>query len=536
MLPSLTHGVNKLSIYRSQYNQRLILYREFSMLFLFDRYRNIIKNRDIDILLDISAMHDINEPVCIMSSYIDRSKYFKEIYTEEEEIRNLYSKNVDYIIKKLKKNNIQAVRWDSIEAENPKNIVISPTGFQTPFLNQEDTIEAIRNILNILNKSHRVLPLSHPSSLVIKQLSTIKEKEYSPEINLGHVQNPNKETLDKIKEKYGKSLKEIADDMITIAKNNGIKLSEEDKKAQYLKIKSENEIYSGRNFAKETYFIQARNNLEGRMLIYATKNFSDAIRYCGYKDDISKVKKDVNIGFVHIYESQKEQQYWDDLGIETGGLKKATKESEKDAETSIVKWKNPHLATIIYLGDCYFEIPKDNKHPDYEKWQDFMEIFTISYSDNPHMENRRKNILSEAELNNGNAVRYNILGEINKDDAENIKINKLKPKERISNQNEAQQTKKIIINNPNNEDINSKGIDISDELFGPHSNEEKYIAISESNRNLELSRMNIRLLKTLKITKLLNSLKTNILIEENTSNQTNKNNQNKDARNTFNER
>lgn len=109
--------------------------------------------------------------------------------------------------------------------------------------------------------------------------------------------------------------------------------------------------------------------------------------------------------------------------------------------------------------------------------------------------------------------------------------------EKDTNIREQTNIKPIIINqNIPTQNLENRGRDISDELFGPHANEINPTAISESNSNLELSKLNMRILKTLKITQLLNSLKQSKLIKENSRHQKQQQNNSNNSKNTPNQR
>jgi len=152
-------------------------------------------------------------------------------------------------------------------------------------------------------------------------------------------------------------------------------------------------LYSGRAFTNDPHTIHPRNNMESKCGVYATPSLEKACYYAK------------QYGIVQIYKKSKNQEYYDDYGIERG--KEVSAHPSANSETLIRNDENEYVGTYLYLGEnrC-FKIPEND-----ERWEAFLEFFRAAYlpeeSENQggvnYMEERRKNILSEAKQNGNKA-------------------------------------------------------------------------------------------------------------------------------------
>ena len=123
---------------------------------------------DVSVLINNPSFKHINEPVALFFSYVDVEKY--EFYQKNNfELVNLSSRYKNELIEYLRENNYLAVSDENTLTSHPATMVVSNKGIQTPFLEPEKVEDFIIELLDKINKSEFVMPLSHVIAVRLEQ-------------------------------------------------------------------------------------------------------------------------------------------------------------------------------------------------------------------------------------------------------------------------------------------------------------------------------------------------------------------------------
>ena len=346
---------------------------------------------DISVLINNPSFKNIDEPVALFFSYVDVEKY--EFYQKNNfELVNLSSHYKSELIEYLRENNYLAVCDESTLATHPATIVVSNKGIQTPFLEPEKVNDFILELLDKINKSKFVMPLSHVIAVRLEQLPAPVISEDNNEKIFTHLLHPDGYLRKYIEYRQGK---DFVRRMYKKAWENG-EDNELRKKLNYDVNDMSQDLYSGKKLAIEPYYCYARNDMESRYLVYATPNYNHSTKFCGYDEKSG-------FGLIHHYSKTENQEYYQSFAIELGGLPQNKKENQ--VETIVIPKDNEYRGLEMYMKTRSFDIPED------ADWEEFKEYCRAAYMpNNENMKNRRINILKEAKENNLRAVTYIPLG------------------------------------------------------------------------------------------------------------------------------
>lgn len=345
--------------------------------------------------MDNSSFYCLDEPVALYFSYVDTDQY--DFYTKNKfELAGLRSFHQQDLIDYLRQDGYMAVSDDNPLAAHPATIVVSKSGIQMPFIEPEKAKDFAFKIRKYVQESGFVKPLSHIYAVKFEQLSqpVIDEnpnRAHKPD----YQRHPIQALRDYIIHINGKS---FIRDMWQKAWRNA-EDTQNKKHRAFNKDNPHEPLYSGRRFAVEPFYIHARNDTEGRYCIFATLNYQDAARYCGFKESDRK-----SYGFIHHYQKHKNQKYYPDFGHELN--EPSETDVSKQVETIVAPTANPHLGTELYMGKRAYMMPNDE-----EMWAVFMEYHRTAYHpNNENMKKRRFNILFEAKDNGGFPKTYMPIG------------------------------------------------------------------------------------------------------------------------------
>lgn len=346
---------------------------------------------DVSVLINNPSFKNIKEPVALFFSYVDVEKY--DFYQKNNfELVNLSSHYKSELIEYLRENNYVAVSDASTLASHPATIVVSNKGIQTPFLEPEKVEEFIIELLDKINKSKFVMPLSHVIAVRLEQLPAPVISEDNNEKIFTHLLHPDGYLRKYIEYRQGK---DFVYRMYKKAWENG-ENNEPRKKLNYDVSDMSQDLYSGRKLAIEPYYCYARNDMEARYLVYATPNYNHSAKFCGYDEKSG-------FGLIHHYGKSEKQEYYQSFAIELGGLPQNKKENQ--IETIVIPKENEYRGLEMYMKTRSFDIPED------ADWEEFKEYCRAAYMpNNENMKKRRINILKEAKENNLRAVTYMPIG------------------------------------------------------------------------------------------------------------------------------
>ncbi len=346
---------------------------------------------DVGVLINNPSFKNIKEPVALFFSYVDVEKY--EFYQKNNfELVNLSSHYKSELIKHLKDNSYLAVSDESTLASHPATIVVSNKGIQTPFLEPDRVKDFIIELLEYINQSKFVMPLSHVIAVRLEQLPAPVISKDNNEKIFTHLLHPDGYLRKYIEYRQGK---DFVKRMYKRAWKNG-ENNEPRKKLNYDVSDMSQDLYSGRKLAIEPYYCYARNDMEARYLVYATPNYNHSAKFCGYDEKSG-------FGLIHHYGKSEKQEYYQSFAIELGGLPQNKKENQ--IETIVIPKENEYRGLEMYMKTRSFDIPED------ADWEEFKEYCRAAYMpNNENMKNRRINILKEAKENNLRAVTYMPIG------------------------------------------------------------------------------------------------------------------------------
>lgn len=346
---------------------------------------------DVSVLINNPSFKNINEPVALFFSYVDVEKY--EFYQKNNfELVNLSSHYKSELIKYLKNRKYLVVSDESLLAVHPATIVVSDKGIQTPFIEPEKVKDFIIELLDKINKSEFVMPLSHVIAVRLEQLPAPVISKDNNEKIFTHLLHPDGYLRKYIEYRQGK---DFVKRMYKRAWENG-ENNEPRKKLNYDVSDMSQDLYSGRKLAIEPYYCYARNDMEARYLVYATPNYNHSAKFCGYDEKSG-------FGLIHHYGKSEKQEYYQSFAIELGGLPQNKKENQ--IETIVIPKENEYRGLEMYMKTRSFDIPED------ADWEEFKEYCRAAYMpNNENMKNRRINILKEAKENNLRAVTYMPIG------------------------------------------------------------------------------------------------------------------------------
>lgn len=329
-------------------------------------------------LTDNATMRYLQEPVALFFSYVDEPKY-AFYQTHPHELLNMQNICRDDLVNYLQESFYPAVNNLNPLAAHPGSIVVSTHGIQTPFLEPDIARDFALKLVRDINRSGFAKPLSYVLGVRINQLPPPVLHEAPQPDNFKYL-NPDRRIHNYILYRFGRNFESR---MYQQAWSDGQDVS--------LWLQNEEpgrEIYYGRKVLKEETSTQPRNDLESRQLLYGTSSYSNAARYA---------KKN---GFVHHFEADPHQEYFNDYAIELSRY--AETNPQEQVETIIVPETNPYLYAEIYMETRRFEIPCEN-----EAWEAFMEYHRAVYvPDTKVLEQRRINQLREAKDNSGRAKTY----------------------------------------------------------------------------------------------------------------------------------
>ena len=341
--------------------------------------------------MDNSSFYCLDEPVALYFSYIDKDQY--DFYKKNKfELANMRSFHQQDLIDYLRQDGYIAVSDEDSLAAHPATIVVSKSGIQTPFVEPEDAKYFAFKLREYIEKFGVIQPLSHIYAVTLEQLShPIIDESSNKKQKPDYQRHPIQALREYIIHINGKS---FIQDMWQKAWQNGDD-AETKKREKFDKDNLQQPLYSGRRFAVEPFYIQARNDTEGRYCIFATLKYQDATRYCGFKGSEQKP-----YGFIHHYQKHPNQKYYPDFGYELNAPPETY--SLKQVETIVAPSANPYLGTELYMGKRTYMMP-DNE----EMWAIFKEYHRIGYHPkNETMKRRRFNILFEAKNNNDRPLTY----------------------------------------------------------------------------------------------------------------------------------
>lgn len=346
---------------------------------------------DVSVLINNPSFKNIKEPVALFFSYVDVEKY--DFYQKNNfELVNLSSRYKSELIEYLKDSNYLAVSDDSTLASHPATIVVSNKGIQTPFLEPDKGEEFVLKLLDDINKSKFVMPLSHVIAVRLEQLPAPVISKDNNEKIFTHLLHPDGYLRKYIEYRQGK---DFVHRMYKRAWENG-ENNEPRKKLNYDVSDMSQDLYSGRKLAIEPYYCYARNDMEARYLVYATPNYNHSAKFCGYDEKSG-------FGLIHHYGKSEKQEYYQSFAIELGGLAQDKKENQ--IETIVIPKENEYRGLEMYMKTRSFDIPED------ADWEEFKEYCRAAYmTNNENMKKRRINILKEAKENNLRAVTYMPIG------------------------------------------------------------------------------------------------------------------------------
>ena len=338
-------------------------------------------------LLDNLTLQDPDEPIALFFSYVDADRY--DYYRKNKtELVNLSSICRNRLIKYLEERRYTVVAEDNPLAAHPATIVISRSGIQTPFLEPKNAKDIAYLLINDINSSGFARPMSAVLGIRLQQLSApVMHPQSSPGV-FNYLRHPDGRIHDYIRYRYGK---DFIDKMYTRAWESGEDITTLLKQEPHAENMSEN-LHSGRQLILEATASHARNNLEGRAIVFATLSYKNAARYAKHK------------GFIHHFRKAPGQVYYDDYIIEMGG--RPEKDPKKQIETMIVPGKNAYAGVEIYMTTRRFQIPLEE-----ELWSVFAEYNRAAYIPNTsELGQKRLNILWDAHCNGNRAQTYMPIG------------------------------------------------------------------------------------------------------------------------------
>ena len=302
-------------------------------------------------LTDNDTLKDLKVPVAVYFTYVDahRLDYYLK---NKQNLVHLDNNNRDALVGYLRKRRYPAVSDQDPAAAYPGTIVVSRTGVQTPFLEPEEVLSFVQELLYDIEKSKIAMPLSYALGIRIEQLSPPVLKAQEAEPRFPFTRHPDGEMLKYLQYRFGKDFIERCN---KYAWENGEDVT--------LRLKQEHNaadmgepIYSGRQLALERYASHPRNDLEARNIIFGTLSFANAWRYAKEQ------------GFVHKFSKAEEQKYFDDYGVECGEL--FTMNPKEQIETIVIPTRNEYLGVELNLRTRSFEIPLGE-----EMWMGYAEMF-----------------------------------------------------------------------------------------------------------------------------------------------------------------
>ena len=338
-------------------------------------------------LTDNDTLKDLKVPVSVYFTYVDahRLDYYLK---NKQNLVHLDNNNRDALVGYLRKRRYPAVSDQDPAAAYPGTIVVSRTGVQTPFLEPEEVLSFVQELLYDIEKSKIAMPLSYALGIRIEQLSPPVLKAQEAEPRFPFTRHPDGEMLKYLQYRFGKDFIEKCN---RYAWDNGEDVT--------LRLKQEHNaadmgepIYSGRQLALEKYASHPRNDLEARNIIFGTLSFANAWRYAKEQ------------GFVHKFSKAENQKYYIDYGVEQGEL--FTLNPIDQIETIVIPDKNEYLGVELNLKTRSFDIPLGE-----EMWMGYAEMFrAASLPKEVKLGERRINILRDAKQNGGRAITYMPVG------------------------------------------------------------------------------------------------------------------------------
>ncbi len=372
------------------------------------------------LLTDVLCLQDIPEPVKITFSYIDVEKFNQKLINNIGKLEKLKSNKANKVVDLLNNNGFKAVKSDYkkcsiLDKDKNSCIIVTDTGITTPAYHPKKAREYAIELVNIFNESNIVLPFSKVSALTRKQLPYTKEEGFEFEENKSpFVTPPNSKIVKDIENRYGKPVEQFIDYMKEKALEQSRKLTNEELETEQIHFFTDNdELYSGKTWALDEYNIHPKFFMEGRARSYASNSFIHAFKYA------TNNIKERGFGFINVYNRHFKQKMVNDLAEETGDASDV-KFYEK-VETSLVPWKNDFLGTAMaFEYGRIFVIPNDKENDDYYMWQDFKQLYRVSYDKDYEMNLARTGYHEDAALNNGVTPSYYKNGTMYKEDRDRI--------------------------------------------------------------------------------------------------------------------
>ena len=352
-------------------------------------------------LVNNPTFWNLREPVALFFSYIDSDRYERAM-RDNDYLTQYYYVNQERLIAHLRKYNFPTVSEYDIRSQDPRTLLVTQTGIQTPFYPQEKAREYALRILKAIQDSGFCRPLSHVNAIRAKQLPIPVIQTGKQLKEFGFLTHPNGALQDYILKKYGA---DFIDRKLQEAFRQSYPIDD-------LSLENMNLLFAGRQLGKEHHYSYPYNGLEGRSVVYATKKVGYALDRTGYD-------KTGNFGYLHIWKEISGQTYYADYGSERGVMI-SSHEADKH-ETMINANANIYIGVAIHFGNRIFMIPDGDP-----EWEGFKEYFRAPfYTNNENLKNRRINVLVEAKENGGEG-KVDI---ISSEELDEIKINQEKNKE-----------------------------------------------------------------------------------------------------------
>lgn len=356
--------------------------------------------QETDKLLQNDTMIDLETHICCFFGYMNEENYNSDQKHDNRWLRGMKNNNFQDVVKALRKSGLKVVAFNSRKAKNPKYIVVTETGIQTPFYLKTQVGDIVTKIGNSMRESGIAIPFSYYWGIRAKQLTSPPKGGFRSKVSKNSP-HPDAAVFDNILKKRGENFFE---DMIQEA----FDISSKDKRLynyfsqpQDLDSSEDYFVFNGRPYILEPEYIHAQNNMESRSVIFGTLSYERASLYA--MQPWKKKNRPLLFGFVHVYKGIKNPRIYADSQMELGESAYVEfPENWAESELAIVPGKNKLLKTLICFEKQCFEIP-----PDDERWKDFKELLRVGYNDTrPYMVTRRANIIDQFNYNYQKPVCY----------------------------------------------------------------------------------------------------------------------------------